>query len=78
MYGMLFYFVSTLFFPVVDCGILTSPLNGLVSVNQTSFNAMVLYGCRYGYQLLGNSSRTCLASGEWSNSEPQCEGEVVT
>ncbi|XP_064397067.1 CUB and sushi domain-containing protein 1-like isoform X5 [Halichondria panicea] len=63
----------------VDCGFLAPPLFGSVElkqVNQTSLGAVANYACLRGYQLLGNSSRTCLANGEWSSMEPLCE--VVT
>ncbi len=68
-----------MFYAAVDCGFLAPPLFGSVElkqVNQTSLGAVANYACLRGYQLLGNSSRTCLANGEWSSMEPLCEGKL--
>ena len=60
---------------VVDCGNLTDPVNG--SVNHTSgttFGQTATYSCNTGYNLVGDSIRTCQATGEWSGSAPTCKG----
>ena len=56
----------------VDCGGLSSPPNGHVSLNR--FTAT--YNCNDGYSLEGDDSRNCLIDGSWSGSEPNCT--VVT
>ena len=62
----------------VDCGSLPDPANG--SVNHTAgttFRENATYSCNTGYDLVGNSTRTCQAEGNWSWSEPTCEGVYV-
>jgi hypothetical protein len=36
-------------------------------------NSLVKYTCNDGYRLIGNSTRQCQYSGEWSGSQPSCE-----
>ncbi len=72
-----FHRAESLFcYTVVNCGILTPPIFGAVVLNQTSLGAVAVYACLRGYQLLGNSSRTCQANGEWSDGAPLCKGTV--
>ena len=63
---------------VVDCGSLTDPDNGQVTHTAgTTFGQTATYSCNTGYNLVGNSTRTCQATGIWSGSEPTCEGVYV-
>ena len=57
----------------VDCNPLSDPANGQVSTNGTTFGETATYSCNAGYNLVGNSTRTCQATGNWSGSEPTCE-----
>ena len=62
----------------VDCGNLTHPTNG--SVNHTAGTTVgqtVTYSCNTGYNLVGDSTRTCQAAGNWSGSEPTCQGMLL-
>ena len=59
--------------PTVDCGQLADPANGVVLLNDTVFLSTAIYFCSKGYTLQGNATRTCLASGDWSSSQPSCE-----
>ena len=60
---------------VVDCGNLTTPANGSVTHTvRTTFNQTATYSCNTGYNLVGDSTRTCQADGEWSGSAPTCQG----
>ena len=62
----------------MDCGSLNDPGNG--SVNHTSgttFGQTITYSCNTGYNLVGDSTRTCQATGEWSGSAPTCEGTLL-
>ena len=62
----------------VDCGTLTDPANG--SVNHTAGTSLGLtatYSCDTGYNLVGDSTRTCQAAGVWSGSEPTCQGVLL-
>ena len=59
---------------VVDCGTLTNPTNGQVSNTAgTTFGQTATYSCNTGYNLVGDSTRTCQAIGNWSGSVPTCE-----
>ena len=63
---------------VVDCGNLTHPTNG--SVNHTAgttFRQTATYSCNTGYNLVGNSTRTCQATGNWSGSALTCQGMLL-
>ncbi|CAI8013734.1 CUB and sushi domain-containing protein 2, partial [Geodia barretti] len=51
---------------VVDCGELMDPENGAVNVTNTTFNSTATYSCNGGYNLVGDATRTCLASASWS------------
>ena len=56
-----------------NCGSLTSPANGSVDLSEgTLVNASVSYSCDEGFNLRGVDSRTCLSSGNWTGSEPEC------
>ena len=63
-----------LFLTVVDCGALTDPANGQVSHTAgTTVGQTAAYSCNTGYDLVGDSNRTCQATGMWSGSEPTCQ-----
>ena len=58
----------------MDCGVLTNPANGQVSQTAgTTFGQTATYTCNPGYNLVGDSSRTCQARGVWSGSIPTCQ-----
>ena len=59
---------------VVDCGTLTNQANGQVSYTAgTTLGQTATYSCNTGYNLVGDGTRTCQATGNWSGSEPTCE-----
>ena len=60
-------------FAAVDCGNLTNPLNGQVTLTTTTFMSTATYSCNAGYNLSGNATRTCEASGTWSDTAPTCD-----
>ena len=58
----------------MDCGTLTNPANGQVSHTAgTTFGQTATYSCNTGYNLVGDGTRMCQATGEWFGSEPTCE-----
>ena len=60
---------------VVDCGSLTDPASGQVDLTSgTTLGQTATYSCNTGYNLVGDSTRTCQATGQWSGSAPTCEG----
>ena len=63
---------------VVDCGNLTHPANGQVNhIAGTTFGQTATYTCDTGYNLVGDSNRTCQATGNWSGSPPTCQGMLL-
>ena len=58
---------------MADCGLLLPPANGNVMQRNTTFASVTEYSCNDGFELVGNSTRTCQASGAWSGAEPTCE-----
>lgn len=57
----------------VDCGSLTSPVNGTVRTPAgTTLGATATYVCSTGYELAGNETRTCESSGLWSGPPASC------
>ena len=55
-----------------DCGTLTAPANGGVTVNpNTLLNGVATYTCNAGATMNGAATRTCQAAG-WSGSAPTC------
>jgi len=57
----------------VQCPLPDNPRNGKAIYTSVSYNSVVSYECRYGYTLLGESSRRCGADKKWSGSLPQCK-----
>ena len=58
----------------MDCGTLNNPANGQVGQTAgTTFGQTATYTCNPGYNLVGDSSRTCQATGVWSGSIPTCQ-----
>ena len=56
----------------IDCGPVPEQLvNGeLVEVNGTTIGSVAVYECKEGFEFPDeNSTRSCLASGEWSNED---------
>ena len=67
-----------LFLTAVDCGSLTDPANGQVTLTAgTTVGQNATYSCNTGYNLVGDSTHTCQATGEWSRSAPTCQGTFV-
>ena len=58
--------------PVVNCGSLSSPANGLVRAPYTTAGSTAEYGCLAGYALSGSSTRICQATGSWTGTAPTC------
>ena len=62
----------------MDCGILENPVNGTVSVTETTTSSTASYSCSgSNYVLMGDAVRTCQADGMWSGSAPTCGEQVI-
>ena len=62
----------------VDCGTLNNPANGQVThTGRTTYRQTATYSCDTGYNLVGGTQRTCLATGVWSGSVPTCQGMLL-
>lgn len=47
-------------------------------VEPFSFGSQCDFTCQEGHYLLGNSTISCLASGDWSHPAPSCAGGTAT
>ena len=66
------------FLAAVDCGSLTDPANGQVDhTSGTTLGQTATYSCNTGYNVVGDSSRTCQAEVIWSGSAPTCQGMLL-
>ncbi|XP_021700723.1 sushi, von Willebrand factor type A, EGF and pentraxin domain-containing protein 1 [Aedes aegypti] len=57
----------------VQCPSPENPKNGKAIYTSTSYNSVVSYECRYGYTLVGESSRRCGADKRWTGTLPACK-----
>lgn len=57
----------------VQCQVPENPKNGKAIYTSVSYNSIVSYECRYGYTLVGESSRRCGADRKWSGQLPACK-----
>lgn len=58
---------------ISDCGGLPAPTNGeIVLPSVYSAGQIAVYSCDRGFSLTGPSTRTCLSSGLWNGTAPQC------
>ena len=65
---------------VLDCGILSDPVNGYIQYNNgTTFRSVATYGCDQGYMLTAPPNVECDSTGQWNlSSPPTCEGKHFT
>ncbi len=59
----------------VQCGTLSDPVNGRVSLSGTNFDSEATYTCISGFLLAGVEIRRCSADSTWSASAPVCVTE---
>ncbi len=64
--------ISIAMHTAADCGSLTNPANGSVSLTMTTFGSMASYTCSDRSNLLGDAMRTCQSNGTWSGNVPEC------
>ncbi len=56
----------------VDCGKPSSPANGKVTAEATTYQATARYACDTGHYLAGATSRQCQVNGTWNETVPTC------
>ena len=62
----------------VGCSNLANPTNGQFShTGGATFGQTATYSCNTGYNLVGDSTHTCQATGVWSGSAPTCQSELL-
>lgn len=63
-------------FPVdiYECGDAERPVHSYSLRTETG---AVDYRCVHGYRLLGPVTRHCLQDGQWSHSQPVCQGQLT-
>ena len=66
---------------MINCTILDDPENGQVTFTpgvvmtlETGLGAVANYTCNEGYDLVGDTLRTCEANGQWDGGDPMCMG----
>ena len=70
--GSTLWYVTT----VIDCGELSPPTYGTVSVTSTTYTSVANYSCNTGYDLVGGNESVCLITGVWSAPQPQCRSKT--
>ena len=63
-------------FVAVNCGGLSSPMNGSISGNLTVYPNTVTFSCDPGFILRGSSVRKCQSNGTWDGYKTICEGTI--
>ncbi|XP_053400538.1 CUB and sushi domain-containing protein 3-like [Mercenaria mercenaria] len=60
----------------ISCEQLTNISSGATLVSSNGTFTTASYSCVSGYDLVGVSTRTCLSTGTWSDTEPRCKCET--
>lgn len=61
----------------VQCPPPEAPKYGKAVYTSCSYNSIVSYECKYGYTLVGESTRRCGADKKWTGAMPVCKGLFV-
>ena len=59
---------------VINCGDPGTPRNGFRKLSRTTLGSIVVYSCKNGFYLSGDSKRKCLSNRQWSGKLPVCKG----
>ncbi|XP_074036911.1 hig-anchoring scaffold protein isoform X1 [Leptinotarsa decemlineata] len=57
----------------VQCPPPENPRHGKAIYTSCSYNSVVSYECKYGYTLVGESTRRCGADRKWTGAQPVCK-----
>ena len=68
--------ILNLILSVISCGVPLVNSSGLTVIYSTvTYGSTVTYSCNVGYNLVGSLNQKCTATGSWSGSPPQCQGQ---
>ena len=56
----------------IDCGDPGEPVNGNTIFTTTFVDDIATFECDPGFELFGDSQRTCQMSGSWTGAVPEC------
>ena len=59
-----------------QCDSLSDIQDGRVIVLSNTVGSVARYSCNRGFTLVGVEKRTCQINGQWSSTEPYCDGEL--
>ena len=68
--------MQMLYADLADCGTPEIPTNGMVNFSSTILGSIATYKCNEGCTLDGAVQRICKHNSQWSDSMPQCRGEL--
>lgn len=74
---MFCWWCSCVVVTAVQCPPPENPRHGKAIYTSCSYNSVVSYECKYGYTLVGETTRRCGADKKWSGAQPQCKGKIV-
>ena len=60
------------------CGDLSNPKDGSVSTDKTTVGGTATYSCNTGFELDGDTTRTCQNDRNWNGSAPLCIAGMST
>ena len=60
-----------------SCVAPSSLSNGQSNYTSITVGSIVTYTCEAGYKLTGVSRQTCQSNGQWSDSQPSCDRELI-
>ena len=60
---------------LTDCGLIESPADGSVTYSNsaTTYQEVATFSCDIGFDLIGDTSRTCMDDGMWGGASPVCQ-----
>ena len=58
----------------ISCPVLATPAYGSKSSADVIAGSIVIFSCKFGYELSGSSFLQCEYSGNWNGTAPRCTG----
>ena len=57
---------------MLDCGMLSAPSDGSITLTGTTYLSVATFECDVGYDLSGSASRVCQADTAWNGTTTLC------